>query len=120
MWRDAAYLLDMLIAARRVREFLVRVTQDEFMRSRLHQDAVMRSLQIIGEAARKVLPETKQAHPEIPWHSIIGLRHRLVHDYTRIDVTKVWRVADSDVPDLIKALEPLVPPEDERTEAETR
>lgn len=62
MRRDDAYLLDILIAARRARRFLADLTWEEFAHSELHQDAVMRPLAIIGEAARRVSQETRDAH----------------------------------------------------------
>jgi len=113
MWRDAAYLLDILIAARRVREFSAGLSWEAFERSDLHQHAIMKSLEIIGEAARKVSQQTKEAHPEIPWNDMIGMRHRLVHEYFRIDTRKVWETVQNDIPALIAVIEPLVPPEEE-------
>lgn len=72
----------------------------------------MRRAQIIGEAARKVSPEFRGAHPEIPWDAIIGFRHRLVHEYFRIIPEKVWEVVEGGIPELIQLLEPLVPPDE--------
>ena len=66
MWRDDAYLLDMLLAARKVRDFTRDVTRGQFQSDELTQNAVMRQIQIIGEAARKVSLRCQQAHPEIP------------------------------------------------------
>jgi uncharacterized protein with HEPN domain len=64
----------------------------------------------VGEAAWKVSEEFRVAHPDIPWPQIAGLRHRLVHDYTRIDLALVWEIVQKHVEPLIAALEPLVPP----------
>jgi uncharacterized protein with HEPN domain len=112
MWRDEAYLLDMLLAARKVRGFTQGVTWEWFQSDELMQHAIIRLIQIIGEAARKVSPEFKQAHPDIPWQGIIGMRHRLVHDYFHVIPDKVWEVVDKDIPVLIPLLEPLVPPDE--------
>jgi len=112
MWRDDAYLLDILIAARKVRRFTAGVTWEEFERSDLLQNATLRPLEIIGEAARKISVETKSAHPEIPWTDLIGMRNRLVHEYFRIDLQKVWDAVRNDIPRLIALIEPLVPPEE--------
>jgi uncharacterized protein with HEPN domain len=68
-------------------------------------------LQVIGEAAGKISAGLKDAHPEIEWRRINGLRHRLVHDYGQIDMSVIWRIVQSDVGPLIAALESLVPPE---------
>lgn len=110
MWRDEAYLLDILIAAKRSREFIAGLTWDDFKRSKLHHDAIMRTLEIIGEAASKISQETRNAHPEIPWHDIIGMRNRLIHEYFRIDLEKVWDTVQNDIPTLIALIEPFVPP----------
>ena len=108
MWRDAAYLLDILLAGRRAQEFTAALTLDAFRASQLHQHAVMRNLEIVGEAARKVSRTTKEAHTEIPWSDLVGLRNRLVHEYFRIDVDKVWDVVVNNLPALLAAVEPLV------------
>jgi uncharacterized protein with HEPN domain len=112
MRRDDAYLLDMLIAARDAMSFLQGVAAEQFVASRIHQQAVMKALETIGEAAARVSEATRAAHPEVPWREIIGMRHRLVHDYFEIDLDKVWDTVRGDLPSLIAKLEPLVPPEE--------
>lgn len=112
MWRDDAYLLDMLLAARKVLEFTRGVSWEQFERDDLVQNAVMRQLQIIGEAARKVSPEYVRDHPQVPWRDIVGMRNRLVHEYFRILPGRVWDVVDKHIPELVRLLEPLVPPDD--------
>jgi len=112
MWRDEAYLLDMLIAARDAQEFSAELTWEEFRESSLHQYAIAKALENIGEAARKISPETQAAHPEIPWRDIIALRHRIAHDYFHLDLVRIWEIVQRDIPALIRLLEPLVPPED--------
>ncbi len=111
MWRDDAYVLDMLLAARKVLEFTEGVDWVRFQRDELVQNAVMRQIQIIGEAARMVSPEYQREHPEVPWRDIVGMRNRLVHEYFRILPSRVWDVVEKHIPALIRLLEPLVPPE---------
>lgn len=113
MERDEAYLLDILIAARKALRFVEGMTWEGFQQSELHQNAVMRPLQIIGEAARLVSQQTRQAHPEIPWEQMIGMRNRLIHEYFRVNLKTVWETVQNDLPRLIALMEPLVPPEDE-------
>ncbi|MFH0964565.1 MAG: DUF86 domain-containing protein [Planctomycetota bacterium] len=113
MWRDDAYLLDMLLAAREIREHATGVTRERFLGDSLLQNALMHLIQIIGEAARKISTEFREAHPEVPWAEVIGMRHRLVHEYFRIIPEKVWDVVEQEIAPLIAALEPLVPPEEE-------
>ena len=112
MWRDDAYLLDMLIAARKVRKFTRNIIWEQFEDDDLVQNAVMRQIQIIGEAARKVSSQCQQEHQEIPWNEIIGMRNRLVHEYFHIIPRRVWDVVENDIPELIRLIEPLVPPDD--------
>lgn len=112
MWRDDAYLLDMLLAARKVLEFATGVDWRRFKRDDLIQNAVMCQIQIIGEAANKVSPGSKSDHPEVPWREIVAMRNRLVHEYFRILPDRVWEVVQTHVSALIRMLEPLVPPDD--------
>jgi uncharacterized protein with HEPN domain len=67
-------------------------------------------VQVVGEAARKVSSEFTEAHPEVPWENIIGMRHKLVHDYLGVDEDIVWQVVTVDLPKLVRSLEPLVSP----------
>ncbi|NOT21568.1 MAG: DUF86 domain-containing protein [Nitrospiraceae bacterium] len=66
---------------------------------------------VLGETAKRVSSEFRNAHSEIPWRKIMGLRDVVVHDYFHIDVRRAWKIASLDIPELIDALEPLVPPE---------
>ena len=113
MRRDDAYLLDILIAARKALKFLEGMTWEEFEQSELHQNAVVHLLEITGEAARLISQETRDAHPDIPWEQMIGMRNRLIHEYFRVDLVTVWDTVRNDLPRLIVLIDPLVPPEDE-------
>lgn len=79
--------------------------QDENLRM-----ALAHLIQVIGEAVRHVSPGFCQSHPEIPWKQIIGMRHKVVHDYLHVDYDLVWAVVSVDLPTLIRDLENLVPP----------
>jgi uncharacterized protein with HEPN domain len=116
MWRDDAYLLDMLLAARKVVEFTTGVSYEEFLADEVLQHATMRLIQIIGEAAQRVSFGFKQEHPEIPWREMAGMRNKLVHDYFRMIPQAAWEVVETDILGLISFLEPLVPPENPITE----
>jgi uncharacterized protein with HEPN domain len=109
---DAGYILDMLLAARDAQSFVSGLTWEQFEGSRLHQSAVIKAIEIIGEAAARVSNETRAAHPEVPWPEVIGMRHRLVHGYFEVDLKKVWDTLHRDLPVLITLIEPLVPPEE--------
>lgn len=112
MWRDDAYMLDMLLAARKVQRYTRNVNWERFRDDDLIQNAVMHQIQIIGEAARKISRQYKDAHSEIPWQMIIGMRNRLVHEYFDIIPERVWDVVERDIPELIRLIEPFVPPDE--------
>jgi uncharacterized protein with HEPN domain len=65
----------------------------------------------IGEAAAHVQPAFREQHPELNWQEIVGMRHKLIHEYFRIDLDVVWKAAKDDAPELIELLTPLVPAE---------
>lgn len=112
MRRSEAYLLDMLIHARKTFEFASGLTYERFTQSDLHKNAILKSIEIIGETASHVRPETREAHSEIPWHEIIGMRNRLVHGYFEVNFIRVWDTVTQDLPTLIAQLEPIVPSDD--------
>ena len=87
------------------------MTWEQFEQSDLHQYAVFKAVEILGEAARLISDETRRAHPEIPWLRIAGMRNRLVHEYFRIDLPTVWATVRDEISPLIAQVEPLVPPE---------
>jgi uncharacterized protein with HEPN domain len=101
---DAALLLDMLIAARDARSFLEGLDRAAFLASRLHQIAVIRSLEVIGEAAGRVSSATQATHGSIPWREITGMRHRLIHGYAEVSLDLVWTAATERLGPLIDAL----------------
>ena len=113
MRRDEVYLLDMLIAARKALKFVEGIDSAEFEDSELIQNAVMRPLEIIGEASARISTEFRKTHPNIPWRDMVGLRNRLIHEYFRINFGAVWDTVHNDLPKLIKQIEPLIPKEDE-------
>lgn len=108
---DPALLLDMKLAAEDAVRFIAGLDESAFLASDLHQSAVIRKLEVVGEAAGKVSAAFRADHPDIPWRDITGLRHRLIHGYGDVRLDIVWRVATEMAPQLISTLEALVPPE---------
>jgi uncharacterized protein with HEPN domain len=111
--RDAAYLWDMLQAAREVETMIGKRALDAFLDDRVLVRALERSVEIIGEAARRVSPSYIESHPEIPWRKIIGQRNILAHEYGQIDHELLYKTAVDDIPELIVLLEKLIPPLEE-------
>jgi len=70
--------------------------------------AVIRSLEIIGEASNKLDPDFKTEHPEIEWRKIIGTRHKLIHDYLGVDYDIVWDIISNKLPDLLDFIEQII------------
>ena len=97
MWRDLAWVLDMLQASRKALEYAHGLSEEQFGASSLHQDAVLRQLTIIGEAAKRVSAEYRVNHHAIPWRHILGFRDVVVHDYARVDLQEVWRIVQQDL-----------------------
>jgi uncharacterized protein with HEPN domain len=109
--RDAALLLDMALAAEDALSFAAGLDERAFLASDLHQSAVIRKLEVMGEAAGRVSKSFCAAHPEIPWGQMTGLRHRLIHGYGDVRLDIVWRVVTETLPGLVAILRPLIPPE---------
>ena len=80
------------------------VGRDAFVAEQMRHDAVIRKLEIIGEAVKQLSDATKERRPEIPWKQIAGMRDRLTHDYFGVDVALVWRVVERDLPALKAAV----------------
>ena len=74
--------------------------EQEFMASRLIQDGVVRNLEVIGEATKNLSSELRQANPAIPWRQIAGMRDVLIHDYLKVNLSRVWLTISTDLPDL--------------------
>ncbi len=108
---DLALLLDMALAAKDALGFAAGMNEAEFAASRLHQNAVIRSLEVIGEAAGKISADFRDKHPKIQWREITGMRHRLIHGYAEVRFDVVWSVVQDSLPPLLAAISPLLPPD---------
>ena len=113
MQRDIAYLLDIMEAAKLALHYVKGKTRVEFFDDLQCQDAVIRRLEIIGEAANRISEETRIGFPNLPWNDMIGMRNVMIHDYDDVDMAIVWETVQNDLPPLISGLEKLVPPKDE-------
>jgi uncharacterized protein with HEPN domain len=112
---DHVYLADILDAARLIQEFLAGIDREQFLRDPLRESAVIRQLEIIGEAAKQVSADFRHRHDRIPWRNMAGMRDVLIHAYRGVDLEQVWTAATVSVPALIPVLEPFLPavPEEE-------
>ena len=109
--RELGYLVGILLAARAAQAYVAGLTWPQFQADELRQDAVVRRLEVLGEAARRISEVTRAALPTLPWRQMIGMRNRIIHEYERVDLPVVWDTVQNDLAPLIAALEAIVPPE---------
>ena len=103
--RDAAHLGHMLDHAREARAIVQGRTRTDLDRDRLLNLALVRLLEIVGEAANRVSSAGRADHPDIPWTEVVGLRNRLIHGYDQVDFDILWQIVTGDLPPLIEGLE---------------
>ena len=101
----------MLGAAREAGSFATGRTRGDLDTDRQLVLALVKGIEIVGEAATLITEATREQLPAIPWEEIIGMRNRLVHAYFSINLDIVWQTVQEDLPRLIALLDPLVPPE---------
>ena len=108
---DHVYVGHMLDQARKAGDKVRGVSRSDFDADENLQMALAYLIQTVGEAARRVSAPFQRAHPDILWARVIGMRHRIVHDYLHVDYDVVWAVVQFDLPQLIVQLEAALPPE---------
>jgi uncharacterized protein with HEPN domain len=95
---DSLYLAHILISISKILTYSSGKEYADFINNELIQDAIIRHIEIIGEASGKVSDETKMKYSFIPWTDIKGMRNKLIHDYFGVDVDEVWKVIQKDIP----------------------
>ncbi len=108
--RDATFILDILESAKIALGYVAGMSWDDFYASQRDQDAVLRRIEIIGEAARRVSDETQAEFPDIPWREMTSMRNLIIHEYDIVDLGQVWDTVRKNLPPLIEKLSKLVPP----------
>lgn len=108
---DLLYIGHMLDMARKAAQKSKGVTREQFRTYEDLQIILTHLIQVIGEAASRVSKPFREANPQIPWRAIIGMRHKVVHDYMAVDLDRVWDTVSEELPSLIAELEKLLPPE---------
>jgi len=108
MSRDNAYLLDILESARAAVLYMRGKGRNDFSKDHLLQDAVVRRLEIIGEASGRVSEETQMKYEHLPWQAMKGTRNTIIHEYDSIELDIIWKIVEEDLPSLIEELEKII------------
>ncbi len=99
------YLEDMRTSVLEVLDFTHGMSFEEFLQDRKTVNAVIRSLEVLGEAAKRIPQDVRAKHPDIPWRDIAGMRDKLIHEYHGVDLQIVWKTVQEDVPALLPLVE---------------
>ena len=97
---DSEYIADMLMACKRILEFTRGLTYDDFCKNNMVVDAVVRNIEILGEATKSVSEELKKKYPEVEWREIAKTRDKVIHFYFGVDVSIIWDIVTMDIPTL--------------------
>ncbi len=100
-------LNDICEAIERIARYTAGMSFGSFKEDEKTVDAVVRNMEIIGEAAHRLPDEFQEAHSDIEWHKIVGLRNRIVHEYFGIDIDIIWEILRRDLPSLLSNLQRL-------------
>lgn len=106
---DLSYLTDILQAAKLVVSFVQGVDEQAFYQDVMRQSAVIRQIEVMGEATKRLSDTFRNEHPSIPWRKIAGMRDILIHAYDHVDLAEVWNTATVAIPQLIEQIKQLIP-----------
>lgn len=102
------YLVDILDAISDLHDFTIGMVFEDFCADKKTINACIRSLEVIGEATKKIPPEIRQQKPSLPWQAISGMRDKLIHEYFGVDLTIVWQTIQHDLSDFERVISDLL------------
>jgi len=101
------FIYDIAESIENIESFLKGITEESFSKDILRQNAVVRKLEIIGEATKNIPDFFRKAHSEVPWREIAGLRDKIIHTYFEIDLDITWKIIKKDLPELKKQIDKI-------------
>ena len=101
---DLVFLKHIAGAIQRIEEYTKGLSYQPFLTAFLTQDGVIRQIEIIGEASKRISQQTKEKYPALPWKDMVGMRDRLIHGYFGVDLLAVWNTVEKDIPFLKKEI----------------
>lgn len=105
---DKLYVYDIAECCRKIEEYLNGVTEEDFKNNAMLQDALVRNIEIIGEASKNLSEETRENNPQIEWRDIMRMRDKIVHHYFRLNLETIWQTATQDIPKLKPEIEKIL------------
>ena len=102
------FVEDMLEATNKIERYTKGMSYSKFESSEVIVDAVIRNIEIIGEAAKNIPEEIKEKYPDIPWHRIIGLRNIAIHEYFGVDLNIIWEIITKNLPETKPRIETML------------
>jgi uncharacterized protein with HEPN domain len=108
MLRDIGYFSDICDSAKLAVDYLEKFSYEKFVQDTAIQDAVIRRIEIIGEASNRLSNASRNKYDYLPWIEMKGMRNLLIHEYDEIDLKEVWNTVKIDLPPLIKQIEKIL------------
>lgn len=105
---DNVYIQHISECIKKIEGYSKKITKNHFLEKSIIQDAIIRQIEIIGEASKLISEKTKAKNPKIPWKDIAGMRDKLIHNYLGVDLEAVWQTVKKDIPVLKKELKKLI------------
>jgi len=105
--RDQDYLSDIQGAIQRIAAYTAGLTYEQFMQDIKTQDAVVRNLEVIGEATKNLSPRLRKTYPQVPWKELAGVRDKMIHRYFGVNYEIVWTIAQENLPRLLLQIEDI-------------
>ncbi len=102
------YLDDIRKAVGKAIGFVSGMSQESFTSDDKTSYAVIRALELVGEATKRIPQEVRKKHPEVPWRSMAGIRDKLIHDYVTVNLELVWKTVIEDLPDLLPKIDRII------------